>query len=182
MVPVGFSAEDNKYDEYIVINGSIEPVGNWSVDLDDYVKKDELLFTAVNNNHFEITNSTLILKPISMESVTGLTELNTQVGSLRTDVTSLQTIANTLQTNYTSLSTKVGNLETSVSKNTEDVKTINETITSMQTILNSLDTTYVSIESFEKIVGNMDELLLSNETISAQIDEIRTQLTWQSLT
>ena len=182
MIPIGVNDYDNKYDEYIVINGSIEPVGNWSIDLDDYVKKDELLFTAVNNNHFEITNSTLILKPISMESVTGLTELNTQVGSLRTDVTSLQTIANTLQTNYTSLSTKVGNLETSVSKNTEDVKTINETIASMQAILNSLDTTYVSIESFEKIVGNMDELLLSNETISAQIDEIRTQLTWQSLT
>nr|DAG21700.1 MAG TPA: hypothetical protein [Caudoviricetes sp.] len=31
---------DNKYDEYIIINGALEKVGDWAVDLSDYVKKD----------------------------------------------------------------------------------------------------------------------------------------------
>lgn len=52
MVPIGLSDYDNKYEEYVVIDGIIEPVGNWSVNLDDYVKKDELLFTAINNDEF----------------------------------------------------------------------------------------------------------------------------------
>lgn len=31
---------DNKYDEYIIIDGALEKVGDWAVDLSDYVKKD----------------------------------------------------------------------------------------------------------------------------------------------
>ena len=42
MVPIGVTDYDNKYDEYIVIDGIIEPVGNWSVDLSDYATKDEV--------------------------------------------------------------------------------------------------------------------------------------------
>lgn len=38
MVPTGFQAEDDKYDEYIVINGAIEKVGSWEVDLSGYAK------------------------------------------------------------------------------------------------------------------------------------------------
>lgn len=41
MVPVGVTDYDNKYSEYIVIEGAIEPVGDWSVDLNDYVTVNE---------------------------------------------------------------------------------------------------------------------------------------------
>lgn len=36
MVPTGLQADDDKYDEYIVINGVIEKVGSWEVNLDPY--------------------------------------------------------------------------------------------------------------------------------------------------
>lgn len=36
MVPTGLQADDDKYDEYIVINGVIEKVGSWEVDLAPY--------------------------------------------------------------------------------------------------------------------------------------------------
>lgn len=44
MVPTAnrYSNESNKYDEYIVINKVIEPVGSWAVDLVDYVSETEL--------------------------------------------------------------------------------------------------------------------------------------------
>ena len=35
------SESENRYDEYMVINGALEPVGNWAVDLSDYQKKQE---------------------------------------------------------------------------------------------------------------------------------------------
>lgn len=38
MLPSGLTEDDNKYYEYIVIDGVIEPVGAWAVDLDDYAK------------------------------------------------------------------------------------------------------------------------------------------------
>lgn len=42
MVPNGLTDYDNKYAEYIVIDGVIEPVGTWEVDLDKYITEDEL--------------------------------------------------------------------------------------------------------------------------------------------
>lgn len=46
MVPSGFTSEANKYKEYIYIDGILEQVGNWEVDLDEYytsTEVDELL-------------------------------------------------------------------------------------------------------------------------------------------
>jgi hypothetical protein len=42
MVPTGLQLEDDKYDEYIVINGVVEKVGSWEVDLSNYATKAEL--------------------------------------------------------------------------------------------------------------------------------------------
>jgi hypothetical protein len=42
MVPNGLSDYDDKYDEYAVIDGRLEKVGSWEVDLSDYVTTDEM--------------------------------------------------------------------------------------------------------------------------------------------
>lgn len=36
MVPTGLQSDDDKYDEYMVIDGSLEKVGSWEVNLDPY--------------------------------------------------------------------------------------------------------------------------------------------------
>lgn len=41
MVPKADAGDADKYDEYMVIDGAIEPVGDWAVDLSDYQKKQE---------------------------------------------------------------------------------------------------------------------------------------------
>ena len=51
MVPTGLVADDDKYDEYIVIDGAIEKVGSWEVNLSDYAKTEDVnaaLATKVN--------------------------------------------------------------------------------------------------------------------------------------
>ena len=42
MVPTGLQMDDDKYDEYMVIDGVVEKVGSWEVDLSDYAKKTDL--------------------------------------------------------------------------------------------------------------------------------------------
>lgn len=42
MVSRGLTDDDNKYYEYILINGIFEPVGSWEVDLKDYATKADL--------------------------------------------------------------------------------------------------------------------------------------------
>ena len=49
MVSNGLTDNDNKYYEYIFIDGVFEPVGTWEVDLEDYATKEE-----VNNNFVKI--------------------------------------------------------------------------------------------------------------------------------
>lgn len=42
MVPSGLTADDNKYYEWMLINGAFEQVGSWEVDLSAYAKKTDL--------------------------------------------------------------------------------------------------------------------------------------------
>lgn len=48
MVPNGLSENDDKYDEYIVVDNRLEKVGSWEVDLDNYVTEVEL-YDALKN-------------------------------------------------------------------------------------------------------------------------------------
>lgn len=42
MVPTGLQEADDKYDEYIVVDGVIEKIGSWEVNLENYATKDDL--------------------------------------------------------------------------------------------------------------------------------------------
>ena len=50
MVPTGLAEDDDKYDEYIVIEGAIEKVGSWEINLSDYAKKAELEAYVLNSD------------------------------------------------------------------------------------------------------------------------------------
>jgi hypothetical protein len=48
MVPNGLTDDDNKYYEYIFINGDYEPVGTWEVDLTGYATVGDI--SAINTS------------------------------------------------------------------------------------------------------------------------------------
>lgn len=53
MVPTGLQEDDDKYDEFMLINGVVERVGSWEVDLSAYAKKTDVeasLDEKVNKN------------------------------------------------------------------------------------------------------------------------------------
>ena len=77
MVPIGVTDYDNKYDEYIVIDGIIEPVGNWSVDLSDYATKDEVN-TALATKVTAVEGSRLMTEAegLKLERIEGGAQVN----------------------------------------------------------------------------------------------------------
>lgn len=59
MIPTGLQAEDDKYDEYIVLDGEIEKVGSWEVDLNGYAKEADVI-TLLDKKVDKIANSRLM--------------------------------------------------------------------------------------------------------------------------
>ena len=64
MVPTGLQEDDDKYDEYVVIDGLLEKVGSWEVDVSNYTTKEELngLSSIVADNKDELDEKILNLK------------------------------------------------------------------------------------------------------------------------
>jgi hypothetical protein len=79
------------YDEYMVINGKLEKVGDWTTNLSDYATKNEVL--AIN---------------------TKVTNLTTSVGEINTKVTNLTTRVETIETTIDNQETRIAALETAI--------------------------------------------------------------------
>ena len=80
LVPTG-NLSGNLYDEYMVIDNQLEPVGSWEVNLNDYITNDEL--TAVLGNY--ITTDIFNTKVGEIEtSINSLVEFKNGVGDLST--------------------------------------------------------------------------------------------------
>ena len=80
LVPTG-NLSGNLYDEYMVIDNQLEPVGSWEVNLNDYITNDEL--TAVLENY--VTVNTFNTKVGEIEtSINSLVEFKNGVGDLST--------------------------------------------------------------------------------------------------
>ena len=80
LVPTG-NLSGNLYDEYMVIDNQLEPVGSWEVNLNDYITNDKL--TSVLKNY--ITTNTFNTKVGEIEtSINTLIEFKNKVGDLST--------------------------------------------------------------------------------------------------
>lgn len=93
LVPTGNL--DNMYDEYMVIDGELEPVGSWSVDLNNYVTVDML------NSKVGELNETINATAEGLTTINGtITELSNNFNEFKTQVGDLNTL-NTYTENAT---------------------------------------------------------------------------------
>ena len=96
LVPTG-NLSGNLYDEYMVIDNQLEPVGSWEVNLNDYITNDQL--TAVLGNY--ITTDTFNTKVGEIEtSINPLIEFKNEVGDLSILDTYDENITLVEQVNY----------------------------------------------------------------------------------
>ena len=96
LVPTG-NLSGNLYDEYMVIDNQLEPVGSWEVNLNDYITNNEL--TSVLENY--ITTDTFNTKVGEIEtSINSLVEFKNGVGDLSILDTYDENITLVEQVNY----------------------------------------------------------------------------------
>lgn len=96
LVPTG-NLSGNLYDEYMVIDNQLEPVGSWEVNLNDYITNDEL--TSVLENY--ITTDAFNTKVGKIEtSINSLVEFKNGVGDLSILDTYDENITLVEQVNY----------------------------------------------------------------------------------
>lgn len=79
----------NTYEEYMVVNGALERVGDWNVDLSNYATKADL--TTVQTSVADLTTS--------------LNALDTTVQDLSSELNAVKTLANTNKDNIAALQT-----------------------------------------------------------------------------
>lgn len=81
MIPSGLQEDDNKYYEWILINGVFEQVGSWEVDLSDYAKASDLI-----NLTTTVTNLNQTVADNKTETDKAIQDLNDAVDALETEV------------------------------------------------------------------------------------------------
>jgi hypothetical protein len=111
--------EDEHYDEYMYINGAIEKVGDWKVNLDDYATKAELqsavssLTPEINGHESRITDLESTVSSIT-SSVSShdsrLSGLDASLAALTSTVSSHSSSINSLDDQIKSFSTEVNSL------------------------------------------------------------------------
>lgn len=184
MVPTGFQEEDDKYDEYMVIDGIIEKVGSWEIDLDNYATityVDNGLATKVNAEDgkrliTEVEGNKLasIEEGAQKNYITSVNENNFSVvdGKL-----SLLNINSSQVEGFDNLSKTVQDLQTIINGN-DTVIGLSTQVNQLNTKVENLDDIYVTKTLFDSTVGDLNT---SIETLSEDISVLDKHLTWQGL-
>lgn len=66
MIPTGLQYDSNRYYEYMIIDGALEPIGQWEVDMADYFTEDEL--KTYLENYYNSTQVDTILTAYAKSS------------------------------------------------------------------------------------------------------------------
>lgn len=107
---------DSSYDEYMVVNGALERVGDWNVNLDDYATKNEVsaISTRVDDIAGQLNglDSTVSAHTTSIANInTSVENLTTQLGSTNSSVEDLASQLNAVKATVGEHTTKIANLE-----------------------------------------------------------------------
>lgn len=162
MVPTGKDTENNKYNEFIIIEYSVndvptralEKVGSWEVNLDNYYTKDEinklLFIKSVDSNFIVNEAGQLSLNPVAGRLIT------------QDEVSTLQKVANGEFNNF--------------------IKSVNTNIFSVNAE-SKLDLIAIPTSLLTPVIGNMTDLTNYTEgtTIVNEINKIYDKLTWQEI-
>lgn len=276
MVPTGLQEDDNKYHEWILINGVFEPVGSWEVDLSSYAKTSDVE-TALNKKVDKVEGSRLItneeveklsgieagaqvnfinsvssdftisenkelqLNTIGQDKISGLSDtLNTKVDKKTStisnddgsttevdwtllspdDKSKLDSVSEGAEPNYikaveeefTVTNGTLGINQIPISKITDlndQLNVIQSNVSSLDQIINGTTTeegqivqgvvakledltttvnnlsnnfvNYVTIQDFNAVVGNLEEMKINNTNIMEDIDGIKEILSWKDI-
>lgn len=182
MVPNGLQHDDDKYDEYIVIEGKLEKVGDWEVDLTGYYTKVEVDDKIAEAIKGATGGETAASVKAALEAYK--TANDAKVKALETDVAALKAVGaeknfiNSVDTNFTvgddrklvlnDISVdKVTGLQDTLTGIDGKIQTIESNITTInsgiQTINGSITTIQGNITTIQGDITNINQKITSLE-------------------
>lgn len=176
--------ENDKYDEYLYVNGSLEKVGSWAVDLSQYVKKEE---------GKSLVSDTEIAKLATVEQGAQKNYIASVSSEFEVDENKqlkLVSIPSTLNLNtnpsFKALDTRVGNIENILNDNeSAGTQGLVTKVTNLQNALDNLGNNYVTTTLYQAQVGDLSKLIHAsgkdNSTIVDELNDINDRLEWQEL-
>lgn len=177
------SADDNtiymvkngeKYDEYMVVDGKLEKLGDWDVDLTGYYTSkqvDEKLAALElgDENYVKSVSSDFAVSEAGELSLNDLPQ---------SKITGLEEVVNSFNEFMTNQATKDAQQDESLAQ-------ASSAVSELRSKLEALDDTYVSEVEFSTRVGDLNTLFEAvgkeSTTIVEEIVELRDMLTWGSL-
>ena len=155
LVPKVDAQEENGFDEYFVVDSELEKIGNWDVDLSNYVQTDdERLLSQSQKEKIEA---------ITLDDNNNIIITASQVGGLSEAIADTQLIK----------SVAVGTFNVTEEGELQLVGTP------------SIDLSdYVTNEIFSSVVGNLNDLVnpvKENSTLVEEINAIKESISWQEL-
>lgn len=209
MVPTGLQHEDDKYDEYIVINGALEKVGDWEVDLSNYYTKTETdtkIADAVSAatggesaasvlialNAYKTSNDARV-KAVE-DDVAALKEVQAEKNVINS-VSSEFNISDTRELSINEIPiAKIANLQDSLDGHNTRITALENAlngedeapgliakVASLEEITNDLGTNYVTIADFKTVVGDIEAMKTDNRNLLTDINNIQDILTWKDI-
>lgn len=185
MVPTGFQHEDDKYDEYIVIDNQLEKVGDWEVDLTGYYTKEETdtkiadavkaatggesaASVATALNAYKTSNDNRV-KAVE-EALEALKDAEKNVvNSVSSDFTISE--ARVLSLNDIPIA-KITNLQTTIEDFTTRIETLED-------VSDKLDITYVKVADYNVKIAEIEQ---AQQSAITDIGELQDLLTWKDIT
>ena len=176
--------ENDKYDEYLYVNGSLEKVGSWVVDLSQYVKKEE---------GKSLVSDTEIAKLATVEQGAQKNYIASVSSEFEVDENKqlkLVSIPSTLNLNtnpsFKALDTRVGNIENILNDNeSAGTQGLVTKVTNLQNALDNLGNNYVTTTLYQAQVGDLSKLIHAsgkdNSTIVDELNDINGRLEWKEL-
>ena len=201
MVPTGTQYNDDKYDEYIVIENEdkeeiIEKVGAWEVDLSGYAKKTDLEGKVDKQDGYRLISETEIetfskaeeniISSVGEEfTITPQKKLILNIESI--DLSKNKTIG-LQQTQIQNINSSLTNLNQEVGKNKTDIGLISQKVLGLENSLSSMDiivkTNTQNITALEErmssLTSTLEEYVLK-EDYELDINELRDLLTWKEI-
>lgn len=209
MVPTGFQHEDDKYNEYIVIDGALEKVGDWEVDLTNYYTKaeaDQKIADAVKSATGGESAASVLLALNAYKTAN-----DARVKAVEDDVAALKkvqaekNVINSVSNEFNISDTrelsineipiaKVTNLQDTLNEHNTKITALEDTlngkdetpgliakIASLEEITGSLGTSYVTIADFTTVVGDIETMKTNNRNLLTDINNLQDSLTWKEI-
>lgn len=169
------STSENKYDEYLFVEGELEKVGAWDVDLTDYTTKQEIetkLSTKVDKieGHSLISNDDLT-KLSSIEEYAQVNKIDT------VDEIEFNLINKHLSLNNIAMS-KVTGLENILGKKAEKTE-VEEIKTKANTLESNLNIMSKKVIDLEEILRNNS--YVTQDELTSELAPLKEAVTWQDI-